>query len=263
MELRILEQTNDELGSIGELHAEAAPHQQPVYARELQHKLDIYWKQIGAFRMNFPEEFEGRVHESTFYYHLALFEFHSSGFMRRTASRSDSFTIGVAAGLIARSQESTRAQEALAHLDQALSIYDAPGPHYVKALIFSALGNKAWAIHELNYIINNFSQDDLYIQARQMKDALETPTQSSGPCFIATAAFGTPLAEEVIVLSNFRDSILLQSKGGSAFVALYYRVSPPLANYIAGHPVLRTAIRRLILAPVIFVVRRLHRIMSQ
>ena len=54
-------------------------------------------------------------------------------------------------------------------------------------------------------------------------------------CFIATAAYGTPTAEQIDVLREFRDVVLLESTIGSQFVALYYRLSPPVADFIAGN----------------------------
>ena len=64
-----------------------------------------------------------------------------------------------------------------------------------------------------------------------------------GPCFIATAAYGTPMAEEVRYLRAFRDQYLLTNKPGQWFVELYYRWSPPVADYIRARAVLRTAVR--------------------
>jgi hypothetical protein len=71
-----------------------------------------------------------------------------------------------------------------------------------------------------------------------------------GPCFIATAAYGTPLAGEINVLRDVRDTFLLNSAAGTAFVDTYYRISPALADVVAQYPALATAIR-LVLVPVV------------
>jgi uncharacterized repeat protein (TIGR02543 family) len=70
-------------------------------------------------------------------------------------------------------------------------------------------------------------------------------------CFVATAAYGTPTAEQIDVLREFRDVVLLESKVGCQFVALYYRLSPPLAKFIAGNEVLRTLVRELMVDPIV------------
>jgi hypothetical protein len=62
-------------------------------------------------------------------------------------------------------------------------------------------------------------------------------------CFIATAAYGTDTAKEIDILREFRDTILLPNSLGTKFVSLYYRTSPPIANFISQHEVLRTAVR--------------------
>ncbi len=61
-------------------------------------------------------------------------------------------------------------------------------------------------------------------------------SNGGGPCFIATAAYGTPLAEEIDILRQFRDQYLLTNPMGTAFVDMYYNLSPPLASWIAHHP---------------------------
>jgi hypothetical protein len=73
-------------------------------------------------------------------------------------------------------------------------------------------------------------------------------------CFIATAAYGTPAAEQIDVLREFRDVVLLRSAAGSQFVALYYRFSPPVADFIAGNGFFRTIVRELLVDPIVRVV---------
>jgi len=72
-------------------------------------------------------------------------------------------------------------------------------------------------------------------------------------CFIATAAWGSALHPHVGSLRGFRDRFLLTHAPGRTFVALYYRFSPPLADYIAARPVARMAARA-VLWPLVFVV---------
>ena len=71
-----------------------------------------------------------------------------------------------------------------------------------------------------------------------------------GGCFIATAAYGSYLHPKVAELRAFRDRYLLTSAPGRLFVALYYRLSPPVARIIAQHEWMRAAVRSL-LAPVV------------
>jgi len=73
-------------------------------------------------------------------------------------------------------------------------------------------------------------------------------------CFIATAAYGTPTAEQIDVLREFRDAVLLKNKTGSQFVALYYRLSPPLADFIAGNEVVKALVRELLIDPIVWLV---------
>jgi len=62
-------------------------------------------------------------------------------------------------------------------------------------------------------------------------------------CFIATAAYGTPMVAEIQILREFRDEYLLTNPLGQALVNIYYRVSPPIAEFITAHPRLKTIVR--------------------
>jgi uncharacterized repeat protein (TIGR01451 family) len=62
-------------------------------------------------------------------------------------------------------------------------------------------------------------------------------------CFIATAAYGSPMATEVRYLRAFRDQYLLTHELGRWFVDRYYRFSPPLADRLRAHDGWRSAVR--------------------
>jgi chitinase len=62
-------------------------------------------------------------------------------------------------------------------------------------------------------------------------------------CFIATAAFGSKFEKHVQLLRRFRDLYLMPNSIGRAFVKAYYKYSPPMADFIAKHDVLRTIVR--------------------
>ena len=62
-------------------------------------------------------------------------------------------------------------------------------------------------------------------------------------CFIATAAYGSPMQPFVKILREFRDCFLLTNCIGKAFVKFYYKYSPSMANFIAGHATFRVIVR--------------------
>ena len=64
-----------------------------------------------------------------------------------------------------------------------------------------------------------------------------------GGCFIATAAYGSPMATEVRYLRAFRDQYLLTNKLGRWFVDQYYRFSPALADRLRAHDGWRSVVR--------------------
>jgi len=64
-----------------------------------------------------------------------------------------------------------------------------------------------------------------------------------GACFIATATYDTPMAEEIQVLREFRDEYLLTNTVGCILVGLYYKFSPPIAEFITKYPILKPMVR--------------------
>ena len=79
----------------------------------------------------------------------------------------------------------------------------------------------------------------------------EYPSRTSGTgCFIATAAYGTPFANDINILRNWRDHWLLRRRIGRLFVKFYYIFSPSVASNIAKSEVKRAQTRR-ILKPIV------------
>ena len=77
---------------------------------------------------------------------------------------------------------------------------------------------------------------DLTVESAPSAEPLET-------CFIATAAYGTPMADEVQVLRDFRDRYLVTTLPGRFVAELYYSASPPLAEFITQRPGLKPLVR--------------------
>jgi len=77
-------------------------------------------------------------------------------------------------------------------------------------------------------------------------------------CFIATAAYGTDTAKEIDILREFRDEVLLPNSLGAKFVSLYYKTSPPIADFISQHEVLRTAVRVGFVDPIVKILNWSH-----
>ncbi|MCK4814600.1 hypothetical protein KA005_02425, partial [bacterium] len=77
-------------------------------------------------------------------------------------------------------------------------------------------------------------------------------------CFIATAAYGSPLHPHLDILRDFRDKYLMPSKFGRLLVECYYRYSPSVADFIAKHKALKVMVRISLLPLVVFSYSLLH-----
>ena len=64
-----------------------------------------------------------------------------------------------------------------------------------------------------------------------------------GQCFIATAVYGDRDCFEVKELRRFRDDHLLTNEAGRIFVKTYYRLSPPIAEWLKGKQKIAAVVR--------------------
>ena len=79
--------------------------------------------------------------------------------------------------------------------------------------------------------------------------------EKEGQCFVVTAVYGSPLAQEVNTMRIFRDEFLLRYQAGRLFVSTYYRVSPAVAQFISNRRPLRSFLRTVLLAPIVSIVK--------
>ena len=84
----------------------------------------------------------------------------------------------------------------------------------------------------------------------------ERPTGNVDACFVATAAYGSVLEQDVDMLRRFRDRYLRSHATGEILVTGYYTFGPALARMIAPSDTLRRAARAS-LAPLVDAVRDL------
>jgi subtilisin family serine protease len=101
--------------------------------------------------------------------------------------------------------------------------------------------------------LNNPEPDTVFVPSSvdaQSDDCSSSDTTAAGSeggggggCFIATAAYGSPLEPQVLKLRSFRDRVLARSRAGRWFIRNYYRYSPPVADFIRQSELIRTAVR--------------------
>jgi DNA-binding beta-propeller fold protein YncE len=127
----------------------------------------------------------------------------------------------------------------------------------IKAEARSAHNGTIWSAWETaeNGVPLNETPDGRHLQIRVtlqiitreqspvLHDLTVKPAEPVPVCFIATAAYGTPMADEIQVLREFRDEYMLTNPVGEALVDIYCRVSPPVAESITERPNLGPIVR--------------------
>jgi len=114
----------------------------------------------------------------------------------------------------------------------------------VVELVANAVGDNAF-VEWIGDVSTIADVDDATTNITIHGDYAITATFSCGGrlCFIATAAYGTPMAKEIEILREFRDKYLMTNPVGKGLVEFYYRVSPPIAEFITKHPSLKPIVR--------------------
>jgi hypothetical protein len=99
-------------------------------------------------------------------------------------------------------------------------------------------------------------QRSLCLTATPSENFTLTELNGEGPakeenfrCFIATAAYGSPLHKNLRGLRWFRDGLADLHPAGNALVEAYYRFSPPVAEWVARHPLAAVTARGMLWAP--------------
>ena len=125
----------------------------------------------------------------------------------------------------------------------------APGETYSDT--FDAVISCTGGSDTIKVCADNFSVVD---ELDEDNNCLENEWQCHG-CFIATAAYGTSLHEDIDVLRDFRDEYLMTNQIGRAFTELYYTTSPPIADMIRDNEGLRTIVRKGLVEPLVYILR--------
>ena len=136
---------------------------------------------------------------------------------------------------------------------------DSSGNAYVTGSTFSSGSYSFPTAGTPPFQDSNGGGSDAFITKSSTKDITPAPSPpdgggGGGGCFIATASYGSNMADEVMILREFRDRYLLTNSTGRKFVKCYYRYSPPVARYIERNDAFRTA-ARISLLPVVYSIK--------
>jgi hypothetical protein len=122
--------------------------------------------------------------------------------------------------------------------------YHEPQVRFFWAFHYFGWGKTDKAIQQMQWVVDSMGVDsELGMEAAKQ---IEKFKAAKGWCFIATAAYGSPLAAEVDILRHYRDEILIRRGTGRGFVHVYYLLSPPFAKIVENSDILRFIVRVLL-----------------
>jgi hypothetical protein len=99
---------------------------------------------------------------------------------------------------------------------------------------------------DTEYYVGVRAVDDCRNKGPLMVVPLRTSERKAGEvdaCFVATAAYGSLMANQVEMLRHFRDSMLSQSVLGQLAVSAYYTFGPTVAGVVGESELLRSTAR--------------------
>ena len=105
----------------------------------------------------------------------------------------------------------------------------------------------------------SLSESELNIDIDGGPESPSPPPQPPVCCMASvSAASGTNAANELDTLRKFRDTVLLPNSLGAQFVSLYYKTSPPVADFISRHELLKIAVRVCLVEPIVTILNWNH-----
>jgi hypothetical protein len=110
---------------------------------------------------------------------------------------------------------------------------------------------------DTTYFVGIRAYDDCHNTSTLSTIEVTTEPRTSGSvdaCFVATAAYGSPMANDVEQLRSFRDRLLGKTALGELAIESYYTFGPVLARFVGESELLRATAREA-LAPIIERVR--------